>query len=744
MTPAGEYFNLSLRDPTIDSDMESRDGEVFLDRLEALHEGGANVLEPLLRRHPVIASAVNGEGPLGGRIGRRYTTKSPIGDLTEMARLLARPLVIDISVNCATRTEQQLLALATWNGGSLDRDETIAVTEASPDVLDRAARGVAESFLADLNKGWLVLRPGVAERVWLPGQPFRRVADNFQSPQLETMLKNLGVPAPLRKWERVEAMETALRDRNVIERTVAGLEPDERSLFGRLLRAGRVVDLDEWDLPSQHLYGANPVIARLSSTGLIGHSRWERLAWVWLDVLVALADGKMFHDWTEPDGETRSIADTGTPRVPAAVGRLDRVLDQWATSSPKALKSGGLGVRPIRATAKTLGMSSTEVGLLASLAIELGLLAPVVTSRKGRGRNQTVEEEWRPTDSRETWRDDTTWRRWARMVQQWLDTGQLEVTGKAIERFEHTTPEIAAPLVRAAFIQVLADMADGDGLALSDLKARLVFDRYGLITPEMVEQLVSEARVLGLVPGDDPVGLTTAARLLLAGVEKFEELAQDGSRQFTVQADHTIIAPPDLDPDVLATLERFTRVESEAGALIYRITTEEVVRALDSGWTAGKILTFLADGSSVPVAQNVERTITDAADRHGRLTVGSTTTWVTCNDPVLLANAVAVKPAKLVAVTPTLAVSELSQEKVLAVLRAKGLAPGEHGTDEPTEEAPTPGYLRVTELRERPLPTSEDIAAMSARVMRDRPGETVHHDQEAGLIDVIERSGGEA
>jgi Helicase conserved C-terminal domain len=301
---------------------------------------------------------------------------------------------------------------------------------------------------------------------------------------------------------------------------------------------------------------------------------------------------------------------------------------------------------------------------------------------------------------------------------------------------------LVPPLARAALIKTLADLPEGEGLAVDDLTARLVFDNVGLMAPAIVNQLVNEARVLGLVPGDGPVGLTPSGRMLLAGIQALETMTGGGPRQFTVQPDHTIIAPPDLDAEVIADLERFTSLESEAGALIYRITTEDTVRALDSGWTADEILEFLAQGSSVPVAQNVARTITDAADRHGRITVGSSATWVACDDSVLLANAVAVKSAKLVAVNPTLAVSELPPEKVLAALRARGLAPREQSSGEP-ESAPTPSYLPAIELRDRLLPNSDDIAALAARVMQGEEPAPVDDNWETELMQFIQRSGGD-
>ncbi|HZD24256.1 MAG TPA: hypothetical protein VE569_12775, partial [Acidimicrobiia bacterium] len=117
----------------------------------------------------------------------------------------------------------------------------------------------------------------------------------------------------------------------------------------------------------------------------------------------------------------------------------------------------------------------------------------------------------------------------------------------------------------------------------------------------------------------------------------------------------------------------------------------------------------------------------------GRIIVGNSLSWITSDDPALLARAVAVKPAKLTAVSANLAVSELSKEKVLGALRAKGLAPGELSEEKPVAE-PSPGYVRQDVLRARPLPGENDITALARRLLDDAAWETADIHSEPDLV----------
>ena len=189
-----------------------------------------------------------------------------------------------------------------------------------------------------------------------------------------------------------------------------------------------------------------------------------------------------------------------------------------------------------------------------------------------------------------------------------------------------------------------------------------------------------------------------------------------------MQADHTIVAPPGFDPDLDTTLSRIAALESDAGARIYRITDASLAAALDTGMDAEAILGFLRQYSTVEIAANVERTVRDAAGRHGQLRIGSGITWVACDDPLQLALAVAVKAAKLTAISPTAAVSSLPEDKVLAALRVKGVTPTRvDAAREPKTRLVHRSNPTDLGPRSRLLPDLAEVDALAKQLMEAPP-----------------------
>ncbi|MBU1227459.1 MAG: helicase-associated domain-containing protein [Actinobacteria bacterium] len=688
------------------------------DRLHALQTGGPEAIAAVLRRLPIIGAAAAGMGPMSGHAGDLGGLRrggSPVATLDGLAGLLADPVVIKITLLTANRIEQQLAQVAHFHGGSLAREEALRIIGADPGLLDRAADGLAGLLLSNPAMAWVTLRPGVAEQIWLPGVRLRDYADSMVSEQLAGILRRLGLPVPTTKWQRVDALEKALRTREVVEDAIGALGPQEREHLATLFTRGQV-RIHELGYDHQGYRGSGTV-RQLASVGLVGYSPYDQTAWVWLDVVAALGGAGLFADWAMPEVSARPVIPAARSLVPPVVARLDQLLDHWASGPPQGLKAGGIGVKPVRAAAKALRTTPVEIGLLTCFAVAVGLLAPVTTARRGRGRNQSIDEEWRPTTACTDWRALPLAQRWGRIVRWWADSTSLEASGRAVERYQWDTPRLNRPLARTGFLHALAILVPGEGLDPADLRSKLVFDHHGVFAPVVVDQLVAEARVLGLVPVEGPVGLTRGARLLVSGAEALDDVLNDAAASFTVQADHSVVAPPDLHPDLIGDLERIAHLESDAGARIYRITPEDTVRALDGGWTLDRVIAFLADHSTVAIPQNVERTIRDAAERHGRLQVGAAATWVASDDPALLVRALGVKAARLEGITPTLAVSSLPSEKVLESLRAKGLAPAERVNARPQTPSPTiPSRTRHDGGARLAMLAPDEIEALARRL----------------------------
>lgn len=647
--------------------------EIVSDRLIGLQKQGEAGVERLFRRLPMVADAVRGHGPLAGhgRIGYVGSSLSPVKDWQALARLLAHDRTIQLALMSATKFERHLLGLAVWYGGRMTAEMALALAGDNPPthpMLDQAAEGLADLFLSDPDRGWVALRPGVEEWVPLSGVRLRPEMDRVTSDAIARMLKNLGVESGSRKTERIDALEAALRERNVVRAALSRLDPDETHIMRQLLdgavhRAPRI----------GFSYSQRTPLERLADRGLIGIDYQDLTCWVWLDVMVGLS-GALADDWAIPPRSEISFA-TPPVSVPAVAGRLELLLDLWDSSPAAALKSGGLGVSPIKAAAKVLGVSAGEIGLLAAVAIDLNLLVKVIIRSHGRGRNQTVDQVWRPGPAAAGWKAKPLWWRWARLVQQWRDSQILPGQGKLVDRVDPGARDIRPGVARDFFVRALAELEPGVGMAATELAAWLPYRHLGLFTPAIAAQLLAETRFLGLVPPTGPVGLTGAGRCLLEGAGALEAATAGNVREFTVQADHTVVALPGLAGEVMEQLTRFAELESETGALIFRITDRRLVAALDNGVTADQMLGFLRTHSTVAVAPNVERSIRDASDRHGRIRVGEAVSWLAADDPALLSRSVAVKGARLTALSPTIAISTLPSDKLLAALRTAGLAP---------------------------------------------------------------------
>ena len=74
---------------------------------------------------------------------------------------------------------------------------------------------------------------------------------------------------------------------------------------------------------------------------------------------------------------------------------MELLLDHWGSEPPPALRSGGLGVRDLKAAAALLHVDEPVAALLVETATAAGLLATGVTADGDAG--------WVPTDAFDAW-----------------------------------------------------------------------------------------------------------------------------------------------------------------------------------------------------------------------------------------------------------------------------------------------------------------------------------------------------
>jgi hypothetical protein len=503
------------------------------------------------------------------------------------------------------------------------------------------------------------------------------------SDALASICRTLHIKAPSRKQDRIDAITEVFADparaasiRDELSASACALLELIASTAG-----ANVVGADDVGLPEFQMrhavissYGHRQIpsytaasisaLSELVGHGILGMAEWEAAVWIWREAW-PLVDRPFHTDW--PSVPRPDITTTGDSRerLPSIVGQFGQVMRAWESEPPPVLKSGGrrIGKTQVRATAKVLGTDMDTVDLCGRLAIGIELLLPNVMSESGRGRNRRVDQAWRADPAlAEEWTRLNPPARWIRMIAEWSNPDE--------------TVKDEALVNRHLVLWELACLDEGEAFADEAAFGTWIAHRYAPAGDAgEVAASLTDLRTLGLVNRSDRLALTSIARLVLDNPAAVFDIEIAESAAAIVQADLTVIAPPDLQHDLSGRIASYAEVESESGAVISRLSIDRITRAVQAGETADEIIAFLTDLSSVPVADTVIRLVQDAAARAGRVRVISAPTVVIVSDPADLAVALSVKAAKLTKVSDTVAVSEVTHAKVRAALDRKGLAP---------------------------------------------------------------------
>lgn len=506
------------------------------------------------------------------------------------------------------------------------------------------------------------------------------------SDALAIICRRLGVakPIPTRKSDRIDAIAAIFADATRAQLVRGSLSKVARETLDEIACRGAVGPIDperigvesyllRYAAPSpykqrfpEHLRANARLVGlvELASAGIVGVAEWGSDIWIWREAW-PLLDRPFIADWpaVRPP-EVVALADPMV-RMPSIVATLDRALQAWESNPPAVLKNGDPRVAKthVRATAKSIGSSETTVDLVGRLVIALRLLLPNVVASSGRGRNRRVEHSWMADPTLlAAWQQTAPVDRWLRLFAEWCapstDIGDQLLANRRLLLWE------------------LSGLAAATGFRDEGALAAWMAHRYGPIAVEApVAECIAELRSIGAVTADGPVGLTRLGRAALDDPATVGDVVGAQADSAIVQADLTVIAPPDLRHDLALRLGAIADVESDSGAVVYRLSPERITKAVQAGDTAADIIEFLTALSSVPLTDTVERLVSDAAARAGRVRVIAATTVVIVTDVADLATACSVKSAKLTAVSDTVAVSDLVASKVTAALENKGLAP---------------------------------------------------------------------
>ncbi len=408
----------------------------------------------------------------------------------------------------------------------------------------------------------------------------------------------------------------------------------------------------------------------------------------------------------------------------------ERLLAEWSAEPPPVLRSGGLGVRDARRTARLLDVEEATVTLLAEVAAAAGL---ITLADEGPGT-----QLWLPTVAADPWLAMPPQRRWAILAHAWLTLPRLP--GLAGTRDDKDRPLAAlsdelrqqrAPAGRRRILEVIAELPAGHGVRRAEeLAAVLAWRaprRDGRRRDEVVGWTVQEATTLGVLALG---ALSSAGRALLgqgaaAATAALLTALPEPVDHVVVQADRTVVAPGPLEPELAREIGLVADVESAGGATVYRVTEDTVRRALDAGRSAADLHELFRTRSVTPVPQSLSYLIDDVARRHGRLRGGATAAFLRCDDPVLLtelmAHPVAVR-CGLRRLAPTVVVSPLSLAALLDEVRAAGFLPVAEGAD--GEVVTLRAGARRAKVRAQPAhratvpptPSAEQLAVLVATV----------------------------
>jgi hypothetical protein len=412
---------------------------------------------------------------------------------------------------------------------------------------------------------------------------------------------------------------------------------------------------------------------------------------------------------------------------------LDVLLETLAAAPVSELRSGGLGIRDVKRLSKAAGIDELRLGLILEVAAAAGLIAsgmPDPEPAVGEG------PYWAPTIATDRFTAMSAAERWQLLASSWLDLpgrpaliGSRGPDAKPYGALTDGLYSTAAPLDRRLLLGMLSQLPPGAGVNAAAASAALIWRRprwAKRLQPGPVRDLLTESHALGLVGRG---AISTPGRALLdddadpqIAVDAMARALPKPVDHFLVQADLTVVVPGPLRRDLAEQLATVATVESAGTAMVYRVSEQSIRHALDVGKTRDWMHTLFAKHSKTPVPQGLTYLIDDVARRHGQLRIGMATSFVRCEDPALLAQAVsapATEDVQLRALAPTVAVSPAPIGEVLAALRAAGFAPAaEDSSGAIVDVRPRGARVATPQQRRtyRPMrrPNSESLNAVVA------------------------------
>jgi hypothetical protein len=107
-------------------------------------------------------------------------------------------------------------------------------------------------------------------------------------------------------------------------------------------------------------------------------------------------------------------------------------------------------------------------------------------------------------------------------------------------------------------------------------------------------------------------------------------------RQFIVQPNLAVVAPPDLSLDSLFFLARFSVIKNVDVVTTFEITRDSLGSGMNRGLRGEEILRFLHDSSRMDLPPMIHHFIQDCSSKHGEAAIGRAGGYIIVDSPALL------------------------------------------------------------------------------------------------------------
>lgn len=385
-----------------------------------------------------------------------------------------------------------------------------------------------------------------------------------------------------------------------------------------------------------------------------------------------------------------------------AVRTMRRLFTHLGTSPAPLNKDGSVGVRALAGLAKELEAPENEIALLITAGEAAGLI--------GRGEIDVDTNALAPTKDAPSWADARLADQWAILVAGWVASpwrtellGERDAKGNPIRLLGQA---MHSPDVRRARTLVLSEWCRTPGVpaTVEGISHNLRYTAPVLssgISDDLIRTFSDEAHFFGALAGGAASSVLAAVLAGEDAVAAATELVPDEVTYVIPQADMTILAPGPLAPDMHATLESFTALESPGLASVFRVREDSVRRALDTGRTPDELIAWLQEHSPAGVPQPLEFLIRDASRHLGQVRAGSAGSYIRSDDEGLIAEAASLLGGDLRQIAPQAAISPLPLTQLLGKLREAGMHPTAedemgatiHFAPEPVMVAATPSTI---------------------------------------------------